>query len=128
MPIPQIPNVPYPNSGAEYALLIGGLLIWAMVSTGLFLYFKFGGEKNVTNGTDKTNYGQIREQLAQDKIRIDRAERDISELRDGLSKSKSEQRDSVSKIESTQSKAIIEIMSILGELRGILDSQRRKNV
>jgi hypothetical protein len=107
------PDIPVPSNSTEYALAVGGLFLWSLLSTVYFLYLKFGGKKDATNSGITTS--RIQEQLAQDKIRIDRSERDIAELRA-----------TNDEIRRAQSEAMRDITAIIYELKGILNEHRGK--
>jgi DNA-binding protein len=98
----EIMQIPTPRTSAEFVVATIALIILGS----WFIWVKFGG-KNVTNTGSTVN--RVQEQLAQDKIRIERLERDVQELWIACNE-----------IRKSQSRAVIEIMGMIGEIKGLI--------
>jgi DNA-binding protein len=98
----DIMQIPTPRTSAEFVIATIALIILGS----RFIWVKYGG-KNVTNTGSTVN--RVQEQLAQDKIRIERLERDVQELWIACNE-----------IRKSQSRAVIEIMGMIGEIKGLI--------
>jgi hypothetical protein len=99
----EIMQMPTPRTSAEFVIATIALIILGS----WFIWVKFGGKKDVTNTGSTIN--RVQEQLAQDKIRIERLERDVQELWVACNE-----------IRKSQSRAVIEIMGMIGEIKGLI--------